>query len=381
MGTSIKLIAIAGLTATFAAGCKKSDLSPNDQSWRARSSAIRQENQQLVQQALDKMQDGEQIQVDESVEPQPGYQCGSLPTRFQLQREGNRLAILLKIQLQIDPDSQRDGHGPEMIAQTEACTTLVQSVWGRYGIDFKAEYLTDSNDTRASDRKVTLMWGRQPGRAPEQRSNSEKFYTGEDSYFQMVLHELGHQVGLPDEYEEDGTCRTASSASVVANDGGSFSIMDSPFGELERKEFMPRHLQTILGPVDDTPRRHVDEYLELKTTQPFPTSLVDFRPSVVFGADVSSPVRCTMTIEGPGYDINESNTAPLLAGADFENLRYSNRIRAHEGWLKHFQLYPEGSSYDEVSLRELRCDFSSQWNSSDLDRAFGSAVTLQPTQH
>ncbi|MBK7890926.1 MAG: hypothetical protein IPJ84_08790 [Bdellovibrionales bacterium] len=234
---SVPLVLLVGLLG----GCTESPSVPPkldgktcDGDTSKRIQQIRAENQAMVAAATEVLKDGEEVRVSEIVEPQEHNLCGDIRSKYRLRRVGRRLELRVKLRLEARPH-ESTASVDRAIGKTQDCQPQLAAFWARYGIDFKLEVTKQSN--AQANHSVSVQDG-------TGRSDSGQFFQDIPQYCEMVMHEIGHHVGLPDEYEETNTCRVLA---AKATETCPSSIMETPY--VSAFELMPRHLKTILGPV------------------------------------------------------------------------------------------------------------------------------------
>jgi hypothetical protein len=205
--------------------------------------AVDLENQQLVSTALAKLKDHEIVEVDENVQSQ----CVYTESNYSLSRINNMMNLNIHIAL-LNTDSNESDFASD-VAEVKACVPIMENFWSRYNIKLNLDFKLP-NDKVVSDtifHQVKLYHGKA-------RSDSLDWFVGSSDCF-VYLHEIGHLIGLPDEYSEDGTCRTPK---YEAHDWQSYSLMKDRFKItpaesrfIEWISLFPRHIKSILAPVYD----------------------------------------------------------------------------------------------------------------------------------
>jgi hypothetical protein len=61
----------------------------------------------------------------------------------------------------------------------------------------------------------------------------------------MMLHEVGHLLGLNDEYED----KACPDRTFISKDSNPYSIMDETNEKKKYLDFYPRHIKTIIQPL------------------------------------------------------------------------------------------------------------------------------------
>jgi len=84
-------------------------------------------------------------------------------------------------------------------------------------------------------------------------STSSQYFYRSDKKFECttLLHELGHNLGLPDEYKDPDRCPDRTNYSSN-ND----NVMVDSFSNLKEVDFYPRHIRTILYPLCRVPENY-----------------------------------------------------------------------------------------------------------------------------
>jgi hypothetical protein len=176
-------------------------------------------------------------------------QCGGTPRHYAIRKGPEKMAqVELDLFFVID-DGLKD-KGPEVYQKVAGCFSEVSAMWQRNGIELvikskfgtAAEYLklTQGIDYNEGPFSITLL----PG---IKRSSSRQYYIeGEDHRLcPMIAHELGHTMGLPDEYIEAGTCRQEIFSEYAT---APYNIMASP-SDLVATDPYPRNIRELLDPV------------------------------------------------------------------------------------------------------------------------------------
>jgi hypothetical protein len=151
------------------------------------------------------------------------------------------------------------------------CLEPIEAVWSRYGISLDPQFLWSkegaSADIPTSHPEIRISLEDSFGRA-----NSEKyFFRGRGSWLDcfrqclpdmsqcpetcrgeithelcgMMAHEIGHTLGLNDEYA-DPECPDRS---LLAQEANPWSIMADPFHPWEQIEYFPRHVGDVVRPL------------------------------------------------------------------------------------------------------------------------------------
>lgn len=140
--------------------------------------------------------------------------------------------------------SASDPRSEKMFRQTTDCIPEIKKIWDRYRINFNLYARLNETEKiflaegEALEIPVALI-------DREGRGNTSNFFTKDDRYYcQMVLHEIGHYLGLPDEYL-DSDCNYRP----IAKEEWPYSIMGVTQHKWENLDFHKRHIEQILQPL------------------------------------------------------------------------------------------------------------------------------------
>ena len=187
----------------------------------------------------------------------------------------------------------------QVLSETRECAGTIRKFWARYGLDVKINVDSDVDPAFAPDQEVNLhyyegradtgnfYWDGQHGATGNARksckagvasiktfcvkhpkescdsicigaacvSKAEDYFplcmknTNEarkQEYCTTMMHESGHHLGFPDEYEEKDACPLRKTVSTESNPTSVMNDNHLPWSEFE---FFPRHLYTVLNPL------------------------------------------------------------------------------------------------------------------------------------
>jgi len=201
-----------------------------------RTRKIREENRSLVTKARNYLNEGQIIDVNEVVESN----CQGTTSKYQISKVDGELNLGLNIKLIPASDLENNLRKFQLgVEKVRSCVSEIRSFFKKYDINFAVNFLTQNDESEKIHGYVNLT-------SNDVRSDASTFSLKSSDFCKMVLHELGHHLGLSDEYVEDDTCRTKEFSS---KDTYPWSLMDD-FRTIAF-ELFPRHFKTILGPVFD----------------------------------------------------------------------------------------------------------------------------------
>lgn len=165
----------------------------------------------------------------------------SAKSNFRIKNVNHQISLNYKIRLKILPALTSIQEAQAMLQLARSCVSLNQSVWSRYGVSVNLSFDSD-REPQTTDPSLpirTINFYNYVG-----RGNAENFYKINDVDFcKVVSHEVGHHLGLPDEYE-DVSCPDRSFVSQEVNP---YSLMAYIYYPWQQLDFFPRHLRTVLS--------------------------------------------------------------------------------------------------------------------------------------
>jgi len=185
---------------------------------------------------------------------------------FQLSNEKDGIHFAYQLRLRMDGLDERAR--ADTLLGMRACAQKIRGFWGRYGIKFElgvepadgpssldgpSETVTMADEACRAEEDKICMRGRHP-EAPLCEDGCRSALSHEGCLAQCkaarwnvicltMLHESGHHLGLPDEYE-DAVC---TDRTTLSQDQDPWSVMDDQSAGWDHIEFFPRHLSAILG--------------------------------------------------------------------------------------------------------------------------------------
>jgi hypothetical protein len=234
----------------------------------------------------------------------------------------------------------------EMLTKTNKCRKPVQDFYGRYNIIFDWSYASEfGGKFTQPEADVTVVLDSNDGRA-----SSRHWYANSYSHeCRVIIHEIGHLLGLPDEYSESGTCRS----STFASEGPSMMKDHTD----PSADFLPRHILAMLE------QAMISEIAVEATTldvdlENEARNLKDELNS--YGCDLVSPQNLASYLKVNGsVKYWESDLSSYIA----TNIKMSDNQT--NSFFGHWTYY-EGSKWNRPT--EIRCDVN--------ERVFGVAMFI-----
>jgi M6 family metalloprotease-like protein len=195
---------------------------------------VRRENRELVEALARKLPAG----LNQEVSGITPSQCEGTPYAYRVSKQDDGLHMDLRVRFifsKLDSATTKR----QLLDTVDNCLPRIQTFFKRTNVSFGLEYDTNDKPTLAlpPHREVELY-------SSDERSSARTFnispYKAEDKACLMMAHEFGHHLGLPDEYYEESTCRTADAAS---QDHNPWSLMDNEYYGWDRIELFPRHMK------------------------------------------------------------------------------------------------------------------------------------------
>jgi hypothetical protein len=184
-----------------------------------KSREIIAKNKELVEMALQFMNDEVYYRAD----GRTPSQCNFTSYKYKIFKRKNALYLESNLFFKGDVDSFR---------QVERCLPLAESFFERYGVNL----IVRAVEKEKADHEIKLIDG-------FGRSSSTIWHLKGRGVCGVIIHEMGHLFGLPDEYQEDDTCRTQEFAAKEVNP---YSLMAYDSDNLDHLQLMPRHIMAIL---------------------------------------------------------------------------------------------------------------------------------------
>lgn len=133
----------------------------------------------------------------------------------------------------------------ELLNQAKACLPNIRDLWGRYGIDMQIQVASQNYGAMSSRDSIEVKMIDAKDRSDQYTYFFGGKYGNKNKFCLMMTHEIGHNLGLPDEYfdEECPDRKLAKGSGKIA------SIMENQNHGWELIDFMPRHIASIISPL------------------------------------------------------------------------------------------------------------------------------------
>lgn len=159
--------------------------------------------------------------------------------RYRISRTQDHLTIALKLRFAVFDDKVTAERESVLLGQARACIPLIREIWSRYAVDF--DLRMDSNRHRVEGENLPIVLINLVD--ANERSNAGTYYARDPEFCQMVAHEIGHTLGLDDEYQD----QDCPDRTFVSRERNPYSVMAGILRTWNAAEYFPRHLQQILG--------------------------------------------------------------------------------------------------------------------------------------
>ena len=172
----------------------------------------------------------------------PNFYHGS-NVLFSAFNNGKALGIRMKIHFTILPKETSNKDAETMLRMAQECVPVLKNVWKRYGVEL---YLSMDSDRSPSHESYSIPTQTVNLINSYARSNSANFYIekNQDDFCRLIVHEVGHHFGLPDEYE-DKDCPDREYVSTERHPSSIMANMWWP--RWSEMDFYPRHIQRVFG--------------------------------------------------------------------------------------------------------------------------------------
>lgn len=166
--------------------------------------------------------------------------------KYSLKVEDNELILGLSIYAWPQTESLQVKPMSHFQKQVAACTSKIINLFKDYGIrfDLKIDVLPEYRSwaeydliVPRYDTNVSLL----PGSS---RSNTAVWFVDDPYFCGVIIHEIGHYLGLNDEYPASW-----QPGRFISKDRNPYSLMETASEEWDNQHFFPRHIKEILSPV------------------------------------------------------------------------------------------------------------------------------------
>jgi len=175
-------------------------------------------------------------------------QCGGLPYKYQALNDDLGLHLRLRMRLKFEADLAASRKST-ILSELAICEQRSRETWQKAGLDVQVEFVDSGTD---ADVEISVF-------DRKDRSDSRTYYVGGNGskissfYCGTYTHEVGHLLGLPDEYSESGTCRSEHYAG--RDEDFPHSLMQR-HGDVKRTRFALRHVRQVLDQIHRSAAGH-----------------------------------------------------------------------------------------------------------------------------
>lgn len=279
------------------------------------------QNRELVERAKASMEPSKEYQAAGFAE----IPCGQIPYQYRIFKRDQDLVLNQRIAL-VGPapaDTTPGGSRDALMKEVQGCIEPMRAKMMSYGISLEIEFRwKDEADTWVGDRTVSLVKG--PG-----RSHAYEWRDNVRSSCSTVLHEIGHLMGLPDEYHEEGTCRESK---YQAPEVYPVPLMRNSWDETS--ELYPRNILQLLS-------QALPSRVEMKLVSPKEPHLLKAEINSVLADDSTLKVDfdfgnadllVPLNLEaGTTFIFMESSRSELFVKSRFTE---SKLFSVNQGWVK-----------------------------------------------
>lgn len=180
-----------------------------------------------------------------------GNRRQAIEANYGIAKRGGQLHIDLKLRLVLASMATDSQVTRLMMTRAQACIPIIANVFERYGIRFNLSLDTPEARTPGVPN-LHVDYRYEVGRP----NNGTLYYFNQEgdptdpsgaqaTFCETFTHEVGHMLGLEDEYE-DSDCPDRE---YISSDALPYSIMDTTYWGLGVSEFFPRHIDPIIQPL------------------------------------------------------------------------------------------------------------------------------------
>lgn len=218
----------------------------------AQREEVRRQNRDLVRLCATAMAPNKTVEVNyysQDLCRLPNIYSGNW-AKYRINKNSDEsIGLNIRISANMRPSTSPE-RARQLIEQVRSCIPQLQQVFQRYNIQFTMDFDQAGAHTASYDHQINLY--DEAGRSNATNWRHLRGYLFEWSSYLCVstIHELGHLLSLPDEYE-DPNCPNRPFISTESNPD---SIMKSGNLDPEHQDFYPRHISAILWPACPTLR-------------------------------------------------------------------------------------------------------------------------------